>query len=129
MPLDADEHGRRAVGVALGVFSGLVLAEPEIELVAGHEGLDPLRQPGERRLSSGRSQLMTSGTRFVRPHREPADRVGLKVFLVLVEVVGAREPRGHRVGAVVEKLVVADEVEKVRVGRAPDQEGRLGRWR
>src|SRR3954469_11159107 len=36
----ADEHRRRGVRMRLGVAPHLVLADPEIELVVGHEGLD-----------------------------------------------------------------------------------------
>src|ERR1700693_1550988 len=40
LALDADEYRRRGVLVRLRIASGLVLADPEIEPVAGHRGFD-----------------------------------------------------------------------------------------
>src|SRR5262249_24483695 len=41
LALDADQHGGGGVLVRLGIAAGLVLADPQIEAVAGHERLDP----------------------------------------------------------------------------------------
>src|SRR5262249_15919544 len=40
LAFDADEHGRRSVLVRLGIAAALVLADPQIEAVAGHRRLD-----------------------------------------------------------------------------------------
>src|SRR5262249_57905230 len=40
LALEADEHGGRGVRVRLGIAAVLVLTDPEIERVAGHERLD-----------------------------------------------------------------------------------------
>src|SRR5262249_15902040 len=41
LALQADQHGGRCMGVGLGIAAVLVLSDPEIERVAGHERLDP----------------------------------------------------------------------------------------
>ena len=84
------------------------------------------RHPGLRRLSSGRSQLITSGTMLVRRIARPADRVRLELVAVAVEIGRARKAPLHPVGAVVEEIDIADLVQQVRHVGAADQQRRLG---
>ena len=107
----------------LGIASGLVLADPEIERIAGHERLDA---PPARRAPVVERQVAIDdvGHEIRAPHREPAHRIGLDVVLVLVEVVGAREPVLELVRRVEDEIGVVDEIHEVRRSRAGDQDGR-----
>ena len=104
----------------LGIAADLVLADPEIERIAGHERLDA---PPSDRAAVVERQVAIDDVRHEvgAAHREPAHRIGLDVVLVLVEVVGAREPVLELVGRVEDEVGVVDEVHQVRRRRAGDQ--------
>ena len=123
--LQADQHGGRGVGVRLGIAADLVLADPQIEGVAGHERLDAA--PADRAAVVERQVAIDDvGHEIGAPHGEAAHRIGLDVVLVLVEVVGAREPVLELVGRVEDEIGVVDEVHQVRRRRAGDQHGGRG---
>ena len=89
LALEADQHRRRGVRVRLGIAAVLVLADPEIERVAGHERLaaaSPASAGVERQVA-----IDDIGNEIGAPHGEPAHRIGLDVVLVFVEIVGAAE--------------------------------------
>ncbi len=72
----------------LGIAAVLVLADPEIERVAGHERLDAA--PSDRATIIERQVAVDDIRHEIgAPHREPADRVRLDVVIRLEEVVGA----------------------------------------
>ena len=125
LALDADQHGRRGVRVRLGVAAVLVLADPEIERVAGHERLDAAEA---RRAAVVERQVAVDdvGHEVGAPHREAAHRIGLDVVLVLVEVVGAGEAVAELVRAVEDRADVVDQVHQVRRGGAGEQQRRRG---
>ncbi len=61
----------------------LVLADPQIERGLPVMNGSTRRQPGERRLSSGKSQWITSGTKFVRRIARPRTGSGSMSSLYL----------------------------------------------
>src|SRR5262245_45916696 len=70
----ADQHGRRSVRVRLGIAADLVLADPEIERVAGHERLDPA--PADRAAVVERQVAIDDIRHEVgAPHGEAAHRI------------------------------------------------------
>src|SRR5262249_2538634 len=75
LALDADQHRGRGVLVRLGIAAGLVLADPQIEAVAGHERLDPAgARPAAVCWARGGAVLTMSGMRLVRRIASP--RIG-----------------------------------------------------
>ena len=74
----------------LGIAAGLVLADPEIEAVAGHERLDAA-VAGRAAVIERQLAVDDVGHEVGAAHGEPAHRIGLDVVLGLEEVVGAGE--------------------------------------
>src|SRR5262249_6902147 len=89
--LDADQHRRRSVRVRFGIVPVLVLTDPKIKCIAGHERLDatPARRAAviERQIA-----IDDVGDEIGPPHRQAAHRVWLDVVLVSVKILGARKP-------------------------------------
>src|SRR5947209_7810049 len=83
----------------LGVASVLVLGDPQVERVAGHERLDPA-VAGRAPVVERQVAVDDVGDEVGAPHGETAYRVGLDVVLVLVEVVGAGEAVAELIRAV-----------------------------
>jgi hypothetical protein len=71
-----------------------VLADPEIEGVAGHERLDAA-EAGRAAVVERQVAVDDVGHEVGAPHGKPAHRIGLDVVLVLVEIVGAPEKRSR----------------------------------
>src|ERR1700730_3825778 len=90
LALKADEHGRGSMGMGLGISPVLVLANPEIEGIAGHEGL---HAPPPRRAPVVERQIAIHHVRneIRASHGKPAHRIGLDVVLVFVEIVRTAE--------------------------------------
>src|SRR6266851_4753667 len=76
LALYADEHGRGGVGVGFGIAAVLVLADPQIERIAGHERLDAAPA---RRAAVVERQVAVDDIRYEvgAPHGEPPHRVRL----------------------------------------------------
>src|SRR3984957_2558693 len=99
LALDADQHRRRSVSVGLRVVAVLVLADPQIERIAGHERLDPT--PARRAAIVERQVAIDDvGDEIRPPHGKPAHRIGLDIVLVFVEIVRAGEAVAELIGAV-----------------------------
>src|SRR5262245_60765991 len=79
LALDADQHGGRGVLVRLGIAAGLVLADPQIEAVAGHERLDPA-VAGRAAVVERQVGVDDVGNEIGAPHGEPADRIRLDII-------------------------------------------------
>src|SRR5262245_13434760 len=125
LALEADQHRRRRVRMRLGIAAVLVLADPEIERVAGHERLDPA--PAGRAPVVERQVAIDDVRDEIRaPHGEPTYRVGLNVVLVLVEIVRAAETLPELVRAIEHHLDIVDQVEEVGRGGAGKQQRRRG---
>ena len=123
LALEADEHRGRGVRVRLGIAAVLVLADPEIERVAGHERLDAA-EAGRAAVVERQVAVDDVGNEIRAPHGEPAHRIRLDVVLVAVEVVGADEAVAELERAVEDRVGVVDEVHQVRRGRAGEQQRR-----
>ena len=104
-----------------------MLADPQIERVAGHERLDAA--PSDRAAIVERQVAIDDVRHEVgAPHGEASHRIGLDVVLVLVEVVGAREAVLELVGRVEDEVGVVDEVQEIRRrGAAQEQRRRRAR--
>ena len=74
----------------LGIAAVLVLADPEIEAIAGHERLDPA-VAGRAAVVERQVAIDDVGDEIGAPHGEPAHRIGLDVVLRLEEILGAAE--------------------------------------
>ena len=107
----------------LGIAAVLVLADPEIKGIAGHERLDP---PPTRRAPIVERQVAIDHVRdeIRAPHGEPAHRIGLDIVLVLVEIVGAAEALAKFIRAVEHHVDVVDEIEQIGSRRAAQQQRR-----
>ncbi len=109
--------------MGFGIAAVLVLADPQIERVAGHERLDaaPARRAAvvERQIA-----VDDVGHEIGAPHGEPAHRVRLDVVLVLVEIVGATEAVAEHVRAIEDRADVVDEIHQVRRRGAAEQQRR-----
>src|SRR5262245_26924250 len=73
LAFDADEHRGRLVLVRLGIASGLVLADPDIEPVVGHLRLDAAIA-GRTAIIERQLRVTMSGTKLVRRMASP--RIG-----------------------------------------------------
>ena len=119
----ADENRSRGVRMRLGIMAVLVLADPQIKGVAGHERLDAA--PARRTAVVERQVAIDDiGNEIGAPHGEPAHRIGLDVVLVLVEIVGARETVAELIRAIEDHLGVVDEVHQIRCRGAGQQQSR-----
>src|SRR5437899_12511125 len=76
LALDADKHGGRGMRMSLRVAAVLVLADPEIEAVVGHERLDAPPSRGAS-VVQGKIAIHDSGDKDRAPHREAAHGNGL----------------------------------------------------
>ena len=123
LALEADQHRRRSVRVRLGIAAVLVLPDPQIEHVAGHERLDTA-EAGRAAVVERQVAVDDVGNEIGAAHGEPAHRVGLDVVLVLVEVVGAAEAIAELERAVEDRVGVVDQVHQVGRGGAGEQQRR-----
>ena len=74
----------------LGIAARFVLADPEIEGVAGHEGFDAAKA-GRAAIVERQIAIDRIGHEIGAPHGKPAHRIGLDVVIVFVIIVGAGE--------------------------------------
>src|SRR5215472_13403368 len=123
LALDADQHRGRGVGMRLGVAAVLMLADPQIEGVAGHERLDPA-EAGGAAVVEGQIAVVDVGHEVGAPHGEPAHWVGLDVVLVLVEVVSAAEAVAELKWAIKDRAHIVDQVHQIRRRGAAEQQCR-----
>src|SRR5208282_562551 len=112
LALDANEHRRGGVGMRLGIMAVLVLADPQIEGVAGHERLDAA-PAGRAAVVERQIAIDDVGNEIGAPHGEPAHRIGLDVVFVFVEIVGAGEAVAELVWAVEDRIGAVDEVHQI----------------
>ena len=109
--------------MGLGVAAVLVLADPEIKGIAGHERLDPA-VAGRAAVVERQVAIDDVGNEVGAPHGEAAHRIGLDVVLVFVEIVGAAETVAELIGAVEDRAEIVDEVDQVRRRGAAEQQRR-----
>src|SRR5262249_3924103 len=134
LALDADQDGGGGVLVRLGIAAGLVLADPQIEAVGGHERLDPAvagRAAGVGRAGGGGEReggVDEVGNEIGAPHREPADRIRLDIVAGFEKILRPGEALAERIGTVEDEIGVVDHVHDVRRrGPAQEQRGRARR--
>ena len=83
----------------LRIMAVLVLADPQIESIAGHERLDAA-QAGRAAIVERQIAIDDVGNEIGAPHGEPAHRIGLDIVLVFVEIVGAGEAVAELIRAI-----------------------------
>ena len=96
--------------MSLGIAPGLVLADPQIEAVAGHERLDPA-VAGRAAVVEGQIAVDRVGDQVGAAHREAAHWVELDVVLGLVEVVRPAEAVAEHERVVEHRLDVVEHVD------------------
>src|SRR5262249_15513551 len=107
LALDADQHGGPGVLVLPCIATGLVLADPQREAVAGHERLDPA-VAGRAAVVERQVGVDDVGNEIGAPHREPADRIRLDIIAGLEIVLRPGETLAERIGTVEDEIGVVD---------------------
>ena len=107
----------------LGITAVLMLRDPQIEGVAGHERLDPA-VAGRAAVIERQVAIDDVGNEIGPAHGEATHRIGLDVVLVFVEVVGAAEAVAELIGAVEDHFGVVEQIQQIRRGGAAEQQRR-----
>ena len=117
LAFDAKQHGGGHVLVRLGIATGLVVSNPEIEPVTGHIRFDPAIT---RRTAVIQRQLCVDdiGNEIGAAHRKSAHRIRFNVVARLEVIFRTREAIREGVWTIENKVQVVDDIHDIGRGRA-----------
>ena len=95
------------MGVRLGIFAGLMLTDPKVEFVSGHEWFNT---PPARRTPVIKRQITIHHIRhqICAAHSKTANRIWLDIIIRLVKIGCGRESVGKLVRAIENKITIAN---------------------
>ena len=125
LALEADQNRRRRMRMRLRIAAVLMLADPEVEAIIGHERLDAAVAD---RAAVVERQFTIDHVRdeVGLAHGEPAHRIGLDVVLRLEEVVGAVEAVAEDVRIVEDRAGIVEHVDDIGRRGAGEQQRPAG---
>jgi hypothetical protein len=109
--------------VRFGIVAVLVLTDPEIKCIAGHERFDTA-PAGRATIIERQIAIDNVGNEIGPPHRQTAHRIRLDIVLVFVEIVGAGKAVAELIRTVENRVDAIDQIHQIGRGRAGKEQGR-----